>query len=171
MQKINIKKISVSKGFVLLYSMMLSSILLTIALSVLNVSLKEVKFSTSGKETNDAFFAADTGSECALYYDKPDIDRFVSPSSDPNTILNCSSDIPISSGNSTLWSYSFKIVNLGNDGDGCAEVFVLKDVNGSSTRTEITVKGYNNGGESNSLPTCGQDDRTIERQIKLTYEL
>ncbi|MEK7113292.1 MAG: pilus assembly PilX N-terminal domain-containing protein [Patescibacteria group bacterium] len=155
-----------NKGFVLLYSMMLSAVLLTITLSVLNISLREIKFSTSGKETNDAFFAADTGAECALYYDRPDIDRFVPPTNDPNVPLNCSRDIPLSNGSNNLWNYSFQITDLGSDGNGCAKVQVLKDRNGPLIKTTITSKGYNNGGSS-----CIFDDFSVERLIKLTYEL
>ena len=36
----------------------------------MNISLKEIKFGTSARDTNDAFFAADTGAECALFNDK-----------------------------------------------------------------------------------------------------
>lgn len=153
-----------SKGFVLLYSMLLSSMLLTIALGVLNVSLKEINFSTSGKETNDAFFAADTGAECALYYDRPDINRFLPPASDPGTPIICPSVVPTSSGNSNTWSYLFNATGLGSDGDGCAIITISKDDTGPILETTVTSRGYNKGGSS-----CVQDANSIERQIQLSY--
>ena len=39
-------------------------------MSIMNISYKEIIFSTDAEETNEAFFAADTGAECALYYDR-----------------------------------------------------------------------------------------------------
>src|SRR3989338_10209048 len=64
-------------GFVILFAVMISSIILAIALGVANIALKEIKFSASVKDTNEAFFAADTGLECVLFNDKADGDSFV----------------------------------------------------------------------------------------------
>jgi len=65
-----IKEIKKNKGFVILFVVTLSSILLAIALGAANIALKEIKFGTSAKDTNNAFFAADTGAELALFNDK-----------------------------------------------------------------------------------------------------
>ena len=81
--------------------MMLSAVLLTITLSVLNISLREIKFSTSGKETNDAFSLLILVQN-VLCIIRPDIDRFVPPTNDPNVPLNCSRDIPLSNGSNNL---------------------------------------------------------------------
>src|SRR3989344_7795571 len=67
---------SSGSGFVILFAVMISSIILAIALGVSNIAFKEIKFSTSVKDTNDAFFAADTGLECALFNDKTGGDSF-----------------------------------------------------------------------------------------------
>ena len=57
-------------GFVILFAVTLASILLAIALGVTNIALKEIKFGTNARDTNDAFFAADTGIEKILFDDK-----------------------------------------------------------------------------------------------------
>ena len=65
----NDKKLKNKKGFVILFAVTLSAILLSIALGVSNIAFNEAKFSTSVKNTNDAFFAADVGAEQALFWD------------------------------------------------------------------------------------------------------
>ena len=57
------------KGFALLFSVLVSSLLLTIGLSILNVSLKELAISTASRQSIFAFYAADSGREYALYTD------------------------------------------------------------------------------------------------------
>ena len=58
-----------NKGFALLFSVLVSSLLLTIGLSILNVSLKELAISTASRQSVFAFYAADSGLEYALYGD------------------------------------------------------------------------------------------------------
>ena len=95
-----------NRGFVILFAVTLASILLTISLGVSNIALREIKFSTSAKDTNDAFFAADTGTECALFNDKPPT-RF--PVAGPATPLTCASATPTYSAGSNTGLYSFKL--------------------------------------------------------------
>src|SRR5688572_19750284 len=63
-------RIKNNRGFVMLFAVTLSSLILSIAIGVATIALREIKFGTSARDSNDAFFAADTGIECALNYDK-----------------------------------------------------------------------------------------------------
>ncbi|HEV7424440.1 MAG TPA: hypothetical protein VGO21_04595, partial [Candidatus Paceibacterota bacterium] len=74
-------------GFVILFAVTLASIILAVTLGAINVALKEIKFSTNAKDTNNAFFAADVGVECAEYYDKSTINAF--PVAGPATSISC----------------------------------------------------------------------------------
>src|SRR3989344_9100858 len=76
-------------GFVILFAVTLSSILLSVALGVANVALREVGFSTSARDSSDAFLAADTGAECALFYDKLSSSSF--PIEGPAVAISCAS--------------------------------------------------------------------------------
>src|SRR3989344_611809 len=58
-----------SQGFTLYYAMLFGSIMLAIGASLLNISLKELRLSSALNESEYAFFAADSGVECALYWD------------------------------------------------------------------------------------------------------
>ena len=149
-------------GFVLLFAVTLSSILLAVALGVASIAEKEIKFGTSIRETNDAFLAADTGIECAIFHDKSSATAF--PLEGQETSINCaSSNIPI------IWNgiHNFAIEGLGSAGDSCAKVNVIKEelTELSVIKTTIISKGYNIGDVGCEDP--GTD--RIEREIQVSY--
>lgn len=65
---------SKSRGFTLFIALIVSSLLLAIGFSLSTIILKQLVFANSGKESQLAFYAADSGAECALYWDRKDID-------------------------------------------------------------------------------------------------
>ncbi len=58
-----------NRGFALLFSVLISSLLLSIGLSIFSVALKELSISTATRQSVYAFFAADSGREYFLYRD------------------------------------------------------------------------------------------------------
>lgn len=161
------KRTKKNKGFVILFAVTLSSIILAIALGVAEIALKEVKFSTSDKDTSNAFFATDTGVECALFNDKGAASVF--PAGGPATPITCATNTitPVFTPNSNGGIYNFVVTGLGSNGLSCANVSVLKDsvTNSPSTITTITSKGYNIG---DATCSSSNPDR-IEREIKVSY--
>lgn len=156
-----IKKLQKNKGFVILFAVTLSAILLSIALGVANIALKEIRFGTSAKDTNEAFFAADTGAECALVNDKSTGSAF--PPGGPARAVACASATPTFSGD----TYKFIVINLGNTNTGCAIVTVKKDITSHppDVLTKIISKGYNIGS-----PSCSSTSlNLVEREIDLNY--
>ncbi len=161
MIKIKIKK---NNGFIILFAVTLSSLILAMALSVSNIALNEMKFSTNVRDTNDAFFAADTGVECALWSDKP-VTKF--PVVGPAVALICAPVAPTYSGGVNTGLYTFVVTGLGSNSAGCAKVTVFKDAASSPpyTVTTITSKGYNIGDSS-----CNSTNpNRIEREIRVSY--
>jgi Tfp pilus assembly protein PilX len=70
MKKINFKKIKENKrGFTLLFAILVAVMVLAVGTSIINISLKQVILSGSGRESQFAFYAANTGMECALFWD------------------------------------------------------------------------------------------------------
>lgn len=57
------------KGFVLAFSLLISSIVLALAFGIFNILLKQIVLTSSAKDSQIAFYAADAGAECALYWD------------------------------------------------------------------------------------------------------
>ncbi len=154
----NLQKIKKNKGFVILFAVTISSILLAIALGVSNIALKEVKFGTSARETNNAFFAADTGVECALIHDKSGGSLFVSPGS---PILNCN-NTSISTAETPAGFWTFVVPGIGEDSQSCASVTVDKT---ASPVTTVISKGYNIGDASCS----STNPNRIERELLTRY--
>lgn len=60
------------KGFTLLYAVLVSSIVLSASLSIINIALKQHKLSALSRESQIAFYAANTGVDCALYWNTHD---------------------------------------------------------------------------------------------------
>ena len=57
------------QGVILLIAVTVSSLVLAIGLGILNITNKEIILSSFSKESGKAFYAADTGMECALFWD------------------------------------------------------------------------------------------------------
>lgn len=57
------------RGFVLAFSLLISSIVLALAFGIFNILLKQIVLTSSAKDSQIAFYAADAGAECALYWD------------------------------------------------------------------------------------------------------
>ncbi|TAK58181.1 hypothetical protein EPO17_00190 [Patescibacteria group bacterium] len=55
-------------GYTMLFAVLVSTVLLSIGIFILNVSKKEVLLSAIGRESALAFYAADGGVECAHYH-------------------------------------------------------------------------------------------------------
>jgi hypothetical protein len=163
MKKIKTKN---NRGFAILFAVTLSSIVLGIALGVVNISLKEIKFGTSARSTNDAFFAADTGIECALANDKSTSESFIEAG---EPFVYCLGGEIVPEGSYPF--FEFVISGLGSAEQSCAKISVLKTEAIDQQEppvpatTTIISKGYDTGDES-----CDSvnPDR-IEREIKITY--
>src|SRR3989344_1323414 len=99
-----------SEGVVLLFAVTLTSILLAIAVGISNIALKELNFSTSARAANDAFFAADTGAECALFYDRSVSSTFAQ-GSPPTQTINCAGqpNITVTKSGTGPISWVFKV--------------------------------------------------------------
>lgn len=57
------------RGFTLFYAVLVASLMLAIGLAIFNITFKEFVLSSGARDSAGAFYAADTGLECALYWD------------------------------------------------------------------------------------------------------
>ncbi len=149
-----------SRGFTLLLSVLVSSVLLALGFAIYNIVSKDIILSSSGRESQFAFYAADSGIECALYGDYQ-FNMFAT-SSDAITIRCMGIDVPLTRDDTVLgqrtttFSFSLGTAGLVNP---CTSVSVLKQTN--PTRTEVVSSGYN---------TCvTTNPRRIERAIQVRY--
>ncbi|MES2409305.1 MAG: hypothetical protein V4509_03320 [Patescibacteria group bacterium] len=74
LEKVKIKNILKKKqtnfGFTLLFASLIGSLVFTIGIAILNISLKQLSLTSAGKESQQSFYSADAGAECALLLDR-----------------------------------------------------------------------------------------------------
>lgn len=154
---------NLKKGYTLLFAMLISSLVLSIGIAVFNISLKEFRLSAAGRESQFAFYAADTGAECALYWDFQHA-AFATTSS--RTIQCAGGDVidPITGSPTTVGgqplgaTYSFRLDFAPEP--YCVDVFLTK-LPGIPRRTVLESFGRNS-----CDPTA--PDR-VERAIRVQY--
>jgi hypothetical protein len=169
LQKLKIKK----SGFALLFSVLVSSLLLAIGASILHINYKEYLLSGFGKESQKAFYVADVGSECALYWDIKHTGSANSPfatSSSPYN-LDCSgvTNIPVSGPSVNGGVYTYTIIATLPPENYYMNVTVEKkyadlDDNGSKEYLLTTIDSRG----SNVTPTTPSNKR-VERGVRLQY--
>jgi Tfp pilus assembly protein PilX len=144
---IKIKKFN--KGFTLLLALIVANIVLIIGLGVYGIIIREIELSGLGRESQIAFYAADSGTECVLYWD---LKKRAISTTTPSTI-ECLGQSRIVGGSLTS---TFKL-NFSNG--ACAKVIVNKT---NPSVTIVDSYGYNFDCDS-SL------SRKVERGVRITY--
>ena len=145
------------RGFTLLIAVILASVMVTVGLTLLDISYKQFLLASTARQSQYAFYSADSAIECALYYDQQE-DAF---NTNPNALTQISCDgqtISITSTGSYPKITSYTIPCTG--GGTQADVTVYKNYPTTPT-TRIYASGYN---------TCDEDDpRRVERGLKVVY--
>ncbi len=148
-----------NQGFTLLAAIVVTSMLLIVSFVVSNVALKQILLSSANQESQHAFYNADSGTECAIYWDLKNTNGTSAFALGNPSTISCDNDsinTTIIAGSGTVISYSDFTFNLNK---GCAVVRVSKNTDGSTT---VDSKGYNN---------CAVGaQRRFERGITLTYD-
>ena len=58
-----------NKGFTLLFASLVVSLILSIGLAIAHITLSQLLLSSAGRDSQFAFYNADSGIECALYHE------------------------------------------------------------------------------------------------------
>jgi len=64
-----LKRNNRQNGFALLIAIVISTVVLTIGVSIINIALREVILASTVRNSLSGFYIADSGVECALYWD------------------------------------------------------------------------------------------------------
>lgn len=151
------------RGFTLLLAALVSSIVLALGVSIYQLAVKQIELSSLGRDSQFAFFAADTGAECALFWDIR-YDYFAT--SAPATVTppnpQCDTQSFTATGRATTYPYTmqFQFQPSGY----CTQVTVTKSQSGSIISTTIHSDGY-----SASCATYATNSRTLQRSVELHY--
>lgn len=156
-----------SPGFTILLAALVASLVLGLGISIFSIAYKSVTLSTMGRDSQFAFYAADTAAECALYWDAPSRDAFSTTS--PAASIRCDDPDPPNpitvTNNLPTWPSTVFTVGGATSFEPngyCAVVTVTKrDV---SPFTTIHADGYNVPCSERST-----NPRTLQRSVELNY--
>lgn len=62
------RKLKKQNGFTLLFAVLAATLVLSVGASIISIAVRQVLLSGTGRESQYAFYAANTGIECALYW-------------------------------------------------------------------------------------------------------
>lgn len=137
------------RGVTLLLAIFISTIAISLGLGIFAIIFGELGISGSAKNSFIALYAADSGAECALYWDI----KQQAFSTTTSSTINCA-DKDFVVGGSPLSTFDLTLPN-----DSCAHVQVQKGDDG----TTVTSLGSNNGCDSTS------PSRTVQRGLEVQY--
>ena len=155
-----------ARGFTLLLAVLISSILIALGGALFDIVSKEILLSSAGKESQFAFYAADTGVECALYWDSKGMFSSSTPPTSGNPITCGGMAVtdfqytPDTSGDGYTYSATFSFEYDGLPTNPCTTVQVVRTYE-PALQTTINSYGHN---------TCVLSSPTrLERAIRVMY--
>lgn len=157
-----------SRGFTVLFAVLVGSLLFSIGLAIAHLSLREIVLSAAGKQSETAFFAADTGVECALYFDLRVGNTFPNSDTAPRDadgLIECSGSSVVAltflPATSLAATTTFRILTTD---PACADVTVgkVKAQGQIPQKVVIEARGRNDCG-------TGVNPARVERALRVRY--
>lgn len=144
LHKKNHRSYSSHNGFVILFTILISAIIMMIGLGIYSIAVRETVLSGSAREAQYAFYAADAGVECALFA------QTVSPTpyeTQTGGTFLCGANTPtpisvLSAAGTVGDPFQFNVL-VDSNKKTCAHVSVFDTVTGSTATRRIISQGYN----------------------------
>jgi len=157
------------RGITIYIAVTVTAALVLVAFAVIDYALKQVGISSVAKDSQIAFYAADSGIECALYWDLRNTGQSTFGTSTPELDITCNNKsahiYKINNGSAGTSTFAF---DFSTSDTSCVAVTVAKRFVGQNINTKIESRGYNVGTASGSTCT-GASTRKVERAIEVTY--
>lgn len=117
-------------GFALLMSLIVVTVLISIGLSVLELSIKQVQLSTNARDSEIAFHAANAGMECSRYWrraleEEMETGQQISPTCFSVSAGNVSSETLLSTAGGDVFKYEYEFPWGATPPDRCTQVTTL----------------------------------------------
>jgi len=153
------------RGVALLVAVLITSVAMLFSYAVTSIAVKELTLTQAGRDSQIAFYASNSGIECALFHDLRNnaFDPYDTPSGD--NIRCAGRDVSINATSLGLWPRRFTsgyfLIN-GQANGPCFDITIIKDQDSEGNITTSTEsRGYN---------TCDLDSpRRLERALRATY--
>ncbi|QQG38228.1 MAG: hypothetical protein HYS26_01585 [Candidatus Kaiserbacteria bacterium] len=158
------------RGFTLLLAALVASVVLALGAAIFKLAQKEITLSSIGRDSQYAFYAADTGAECALFWDLRY--GYFATSSPPGVTPECDAQAIIASGRLATFPYTmtFQFAPSGF----CTNVAVEKTKDAQNAiRTVVRADGYNVIVPEGNAALCDSmiaaAPRALQRSVELHY--
>ncbi len=152
-----------SQGIAIYISVIVTATLILVSFAIISLALKQIVISSASRDSQAAFYAADSGVECALYWDLKNSGVSLFATSTGNQTLNCNNVsaavTKTVNGGTGVGTSTFSFTFLPDP--FCVNVWVIKSYNGPDLKTKIESRGYNSCSASNA--------RRVERAIQASY--
>lgn len=157
------------RGFTLLLAAIISSIVLALGAAVFSIAKKQLSLSSVGRDSQFAFYAADTAAECALYWDvRSDLHPYTfatSSASSHAASLVCDSQtstLTVTASSPTSATTAFQYAPNGY----CAQVYVTKTTSGTPSTVTTIV---HSDGFSTGCSNITSNPEALQRSVELHY--
>lgn len=160
-------------GFALLITLIVVSVVVAIGLSVLDLSIKQVRLSTNAKDSEIAFHAANAGMECARFVHRANADAMeigdsITPSCFGETpITNTRSDVAADPGNGEAFLYQYSFT-WGSPDQRCTQITALV-ASSTSSGSGLTITGMSAlvpGYPDSSSKVCAAGERCTVLSVR-----
>ena len=149
-----------NKGFTIFVAVIIVGTITFVAAGIINLAVRHLQIANAGEVSQHAFYAADSGMECALYWDVRNPSGLSAFSTTTGTMINCNRDANNLGNQWVVGGAYTSVINRINflPNSYCAIVTVTKDLVGG---TQIESRGYN---------TCDlTNPRRVERAVRARY--
>lgn len=145
------------KAFISLFTVLLATVILAIAVGMTTVALKQIVLTSTADQANDAFYSADSGLQCVIMLDLAGAFQVGSGST-----VNCGTveGIAVDSSDSGVFKLNGLAGGFDWENGNCVRITVNK-LNGA---TQIESLGYNM-----SCEDIAQSPRSVERALRVRY--
>lgn len=147
------------QGFTILLAALVASLVLSLGISVFSIAQKQVILTSTSRNSQYAFYAADSAAECALYWD---VRHDFASTTGPISPITCDDDSNIIVSHTTLGEFPTEFDFEFEPNGYCVRVLVTKDT--IHPRTLIRADGFSVG-----CAEIESSGRTLQRSVELTY--
>ncbi len=158
--KKNISKKNIKNGFAMLFTVLIISLILSISLGISNITFKQTILSSLAKDSQIAFYQADTAVECGMYYDTNNTFPLGTRPGDVAGPITCGEDLYKIDESASYSDYLVFIENLDNQSKPCSTIIFDKATKALENISIVQGLGYN---------TCTTGPRQVQRALKVEY--
>lgn len=161
-----------SQGFALLMSLIVVSVVISIGLTVLDLSIKQVRLATNARDSETSFHAANAGVECGRYTRRintaqMEAGQAITPSCFGATVSDNARSTVSSTGNGQVYRYTYNLSWGGASEPRCSEVITMVAV-ATAPGSGLTVNNMNTHvpGFTSNTWTCAAGERCTALSVR-----